>query len=219
MTLYVSALRLDRAASKALKITDLYSLHRVVYDLFDDVRSQADKQGSEPSGIQWVDKGGNHQYRQLLILSDRPPRQGEHGVIESKILSQDFLSHQQYRFTVTLSPTRRNNQSRKLLPVYGREAIALWFIERTTKNWGFTVDPTGLQVDAVTVQQFQDKAQRQVTLQQATLSGLLSVTDQERFNTSFSKGLGRSRSFGCGLLQIVPVIEPSVFLVKKEFAR
>lgn len=57
MTLYASVLRLDRAAVKALRVTDLYSLHRVVYGLFEDVRSEAQKQASEPSGIQWVDKG------------------------------------------------------------------------------------------------------------------------------------------------------------------
>lgn len=73
MTSYVSALRLDRPVIKALKITDLYSLHRVVYGLFEDVLNQEAKQSSESSGIQWVDKGSDHQYRQLLILSDRLP--------------------------------------------------------------------------------------------------------------------------------------------------
>ena len=42
MTQYTSVLRLDRAAVKALKVTDLYSLHRVVYSLFDDVRTEAE---------------------------------------------------------------------------------------------------------------------------------------------------------------------------------
>ncbi|HGJ5877042.1 MAG TPA: hypothetical protein ACHBX0_12695 [Arsenophonus sp.] len=40
------------------------------------------------------------------------------------------------------------------------------------------------------MQQFQDKAQHRITLQQATLIGNLSVTDQDRFHASFSKGLG-----------------------------
>ncbi|WGL99773.1 type I-E CRISPR-associated protein Cas6/Cse3/CasE (plasmid) [Arsenophonus sp. aPb] len=205
MTSYISVLRLDRAAIKALKITDLYSLHRVVYGLFEDVRSQEAKQSSESSGIQWVDKGGDHQYRQLLILSDRLPQQVNHGIIETKLIPPDFLLHQHYRFTITVSPTRRSNQSKKIFPIKGREAIAAWFIERATKNWGFSVDPIHLQVAAINVQQFQDKAQRLVTLQQATLSGNLSVIDQDSFHSSFSKGLGRGRSFGCGLLQIVPV--------------
>lgn len=211
MTLHVSVLRLDRAAVKALKITDIYSLHRVVYGLFADVRSEEAKQGSEPSGIQWVDKGGDHQYRRVLILSDRPPLSDSPSSVETKRLPQGFLAHQHYRFTVTVSPTRRDSQSRKLIPVKGREAIAAWFIERAAASWGFAVDPTCLRVDTVTVQQFQGKDRRQITLQQATLSGALTVTDPGCFHTSFSKGLGRGRSFGCGLLQIVPVIDSSVF--------
>jgi len=61
------------------------------------------------------------------------------------------------------------------------------------------------------VQQFQDKVQRKITLQQSTLSGNLPVTDQDRFHASFNKGLERGRSFSCGLLQIVPVIDPYIF--------
>ncbi|WP_333850205.1 type I-E CRISPR-associated protein Cas6/Cse3/CasE [Leclercia sp.] len=211
MTHHISVLRLDRAAVNALKITDTYSLHRVVYGLFEDVRSEEAKLCSEPSGIQWVDKGGDRNYRNVLILSNRPPRDPQYGQIETKILSPGFLSHKHYRFTVTVSPGRRNNQSRKIVPVKGREAISAWFIERAATSWGFTVDPTQLQVEAINVQQFQGKAQHQITLQQSTLSGYLTVSDSEAFYTSFSKGLGRGRSFGCGLLQIVPVIEPSVF--------
>lgn len=51
MTHYISALRLDAHACRQLKITDGYSLHRVVYSLFDDVRSDEQKQGSVASGI------------------------------------------------------------------------------------------------------------------------------------------------------------------------
>ncbi|HGY1050669.1 type I-E CRISPR-associated protein Cas6/Cse3/CasE [Aeromonas media] len=207
MTLYASVLRLDRAAVKALRITDLYSLHRVVYDLFEDVRTAAQKQASEPSGIQWADKGGEQHYRQILLLSDRQPKAGEHGEVESRPLPEGFLAHQHYRFTVTLSPTRRDNQSRQLKPVRGREAIAAWFTERAPANWGFSVDPLRLQVDDIRMQQFKGKAEHSVTLQQATLSGYLTVTDPERFQLSVASGLGRSRAFGCGLLQVVPLIE------------
>lgn len=211
MTHHVSVLRLDRAAVKALKITDTYSLHRVVYGLFEDVRSEEAKLRSEQSGIQWVDKGGDRHYRNVLILSDRPPLGPEHSHVETKILPPGFLSHLHYRFTITVSPGRRDSQNRKIIPVKGREAIVAWFIERAAASWGFTVDPARLQVDAITVQQFQGKAQHQITLQQATLSGYLTVKDSDAFQVSFRKGLGRGRSFGCGLLQIVPFIDPSVF--------
>ncbi|HHS8628828.1 TPA: hypothetical protein ACTVA4_000021 [Klebsiella pneumoniae] len=37
--LFASALHLERSAVKALKISDAYSLHRVVYSLFADART------------------------------------------------------------------------------------------------------------------------------------------------------------------------------------
>ncbi|AOP43748.1 type I-E CRISPR-associated protein Cas6/Cse3/CasE [Edwardsiella piscicida] len=211
MTLYASVLRLDRAAVKALRVTDLYSLHRVVYALFEDVRSEMRKQASVPSGIQWVDKGGDHRCRQILLLSDRLPQAGEYGEVESRPLPDDFLSHRHYRFAVTVSPTRRDNQSRQLKPVKGREAIADWFIERAATNWGFYIDSERIQVDDVRVAQFKGKAERAITLQQATLSGYLTVTDPERFALSVASGVGRGRAFGCGLLQVVPLIEHPLF--------
>ena len=45
MSMIASVLHLDRRDIKALRITDPYSLHRVVYSLYDDVRSAEEKGG------------------------------------------------------------------------------------------------------------------------------------------------------------------------------
>ncbi|GAK82816.1 CRISPR-associated protein Cse3 family [Vibrio ponticus] len=91
--LFASVLRLDRAASHALKITDTYSLHRVVYSLFNDIRSEEEKRTSIGSGIQWVDKGGDARCRQILMLSDREPKQqvdDQYGEVVTKCLPEGF---------------------------------------------------------------------------------------------------------------------------------
>ena len=54
--LYAAVLKLSRTDIKALKITDAYSLHRVIYDLYDDMRTEQQKQESHSSGILYVDK-------------------------------------------------------------------------------------------------------------------------------------------------------------------
>lgn len=64
-----------------------------------------------------------------------------------------------------------------------------------------------MRIDDVRVAQFKGKADRAITLQQATVSGYLTVTDSERFALSVASGLGRGRAFGCGLLQVVPLIQ------------
>ena len=210
MSLIASMLQLDRTAIKALRITDPYSLHRVVYGLYPDVRTTVAKAGYEPSGILHADLGGDFHGRRILLLADRPPAEhaeGGFGEVRSKVIPIDFLNHARYRFKVIVNPTRRDSASRKLLPVKGRDAVAAWFAERGPASWGFRVAPEHLQVDRIDVLRFKDKAQRDVTLVQAHVQGTLEVTDRERFRHSFAAGIGRGRSFGCGLLQVVPLVD------------
>lgn len=210
MRLIASILRLDRKAVQALKINDVYGLHKAVYSLFSDVRSAEEKQASKPSGFLYADQGGDYKSRKILLLSDREPKRqidGQYGEVQSKVISPGFLQHDIYRFKIVMNPTRRGNASRKLVPVKGRDAIAQWFIERAQVSWGFGVVPSQLQVDSINVLKFKGKAGRSITLAQAQIQGVLQVTDRQQFIQSFSLGIGRGRAFGCGLLQIVPLIE------------
>lgn len=210
MKVIASVLHLDRRAVRALKINNAYGLHKAVYSLFPDVRSDKEKMASKPSGFLYADQGGDYKSRKILLLSDREPMRqihGEFGEVLSKEVTQDFLHHNCYRFKVVVNPTRRENVSRKLIPVKGREAIGEWFYERTKTSWGFRVVPSVLQVDRTEVLTFTDKVGRDVTLAQAHIQGVLKVTDRQQFIQSFRQGVGRGRAFGCGLLQIVPFVE------------
>lgn len=210
MSLIASVLHLDRQASKALRITDPYSLHRVVYSLYYDVRSAEEKIASQTSGILYADQGGDFHGRRILLLADRMPAEcidGLYGQVQSKHIADSFLEHDRYRFKVIVNPTRRDSASRKLVPIKGREAIADWFCERAVQSWGFQVSRDQLQVDRVDVLQFKDKQQHPVTLAQAHVQGQFEVADRTQFRGSFAKGVGRARTFGCGLLQIVPILD------------
>ncbi|EOE3812204.1 type I-E CRISPR-associated protein Cas6/Cse3/CasE [Klebsiella pneumoniae] len=208
--LFASALHIDRAAVKALKISDAYSLHRVVYSLFADARTDREKCSHISSGIAYADQGGDFHGRKILIVSDRPPAakvDGLYGEVISKSIPAAFLSHSRYRFQVQVNPVRKDKQTGKRVAVKGRADIAQWFIQRAASRWGFDVDLPGLQVEAMEVLQFKDKGGRQVTLGKATVQGLLTVTDRQKFQHSFHHGIGKGRAFGCGLLQIVPVVD------------
>lgn len=210
MSMIASVLHLDRKAIKALRITDLYSLHRVVYSLYDDVRGAGQKASSQGSGILFADQGGDFRSRRILMLANRSPAEcidGEFGEVQSKAIPDEFLSHARYRFKVIVNPTRRDSASHRLMPVKGREAIAEWFTARGPQSWGFTVSPEHLQVDNVDVLRFKDKHQHEVTICQAHVQGQFSITDPAQFQHSFAQGIGRARAFGCGLLQIVPIID------------
>lgn len=216
MTMYAGVLRLSRSDVKALKITDSYSLHRVVYDLFDDVRSEQQKQASIPSGILYADKGGDFNSRLILMLANRPPNPGpKFGEVESKAISERFLQHSRYAFEVTVNPGKRDKQTGKIVAVRSRAAITGWFIERAGKSWGFNVNPNNLQIEKMAVQTFKKDGQT-VTHGSATLKGELHVADREQFIQSFRQGIGRGRAFGFGLLQIVPLVSFTLASHPKE---
>lgn len=199
-----SALHLDRQAIKRLKIKDEYSLHRVIYSLFEDIRSSQQKQTGVSSGILYADKGGDITHRKILILANRNPIVPEQGELSSKKIADNFLDYQSYRFEVVINPCQRHNKSRKIVPIKGREAIAEWFINKSPQSWGFKVVSEEIEATNNHVKQF-DKKGHQVTQGYATVIGTLQVIDKEKFIKSFQQGIGRGKAFGCGLLQIVPL--------------
>lgn len=202
---YASVLRLSRHDIKILNITDTYSLHKRVYGLFEDVRSQDDKNASASSGILWADKGGDFNYRQVLMLSTRKPHQTpQFGEVETRIIKPSFVQYDHYGFEVIVNPSKRNNHTGKVEAIRKRDDIALWAIERSHKSWGFEILPDHLQVTINPALQFV-KGGQMITHNSARLKGELKVTDRAAFIKSFLHGIGRGKTFGFGLLQIVPL--------------
>ncbi len=202
---YVSELRLSREDIKVLKVRDAYSMHRVVYGLFENVRNTADEQSNESSGILWVYKGGDYQVRKILLLSTRKPHQSpQFGVVKTKAISSKFLEYDDYEFKVRVNPTKRNDLTRKIEAIKGRENIISWANKRSQESWGFAININSLQVQINPVQSF-IKNDNTVTHGSAVLTGVLKVTNRENFLKSFIHGIGRAKAFGFGLLQIIPI--------------
>lgn len=203
----VSKLSLTRADIRLLRVTDPYSIHRVVYSLFEDIRIDSDKKTSISSGILYADKGadryGNN--REILILSNRMPMVPEFGTITSKMVPESFLMHEHYTFEVTVNPSKRDKKTGKTVAVRGCEAIKDWFINKTLKSWGFMVHPEKLDIEKLDVNVFRKK-DHTITQGSAIFKGVLTVIDRKQFVQSFQQGIGRGRAFGFGLLQIVPIL-------------
>ena len=202
---YTSLIEISASDVHKLKITDAYSLHRVVYSLFDDKRSDAEKSSSIGSGILFCEIAPSSSVRRVLVISDREPiNDAPLSSMVTKAISPDLFGCECYRFDVVMNPTSRNSASKKLIPIKGAEAIKTWFIERTENNWGFACDVESVEARVLPVQKFV-KDSMTVTNNAARITGVLRVVDKEKFQSSFYQGLGRGRAFGFGLLQIVPI--------------
>ena len=198
--MYVSHYLLTLRDCRALRLTDSYSLHRIVYGLFPDVRGGA----PGPSGILFADKGGKDGMRHLLILSDRKAGPPEYGRLDSRELPAGFLDFQQYRFEIIINPVRKKRDGGKRKAVRGREAVETWFMEKAPA-WGFAPHAETVQVADITVDVV-PKDGRNITLCKARITGTLTVTDRERFRHGFVRGIGHGKAFGCGLLQLSPLL-------------
>jgi CRISPR system Cascade subunit CasE len=152
------------------------------------------------------DKGGRVNRRRILILSKRPPLRPEYGTIgEPREIPESFLSWETYGFEIRLNPVKREKGGGKIIPIRGRENLAEWFCLKS-EGWGFITSRESLQIQSSGVQNF-EKQNGRVTQNTATFIGKLKVSDRPRFIRSFEEGIGRGKSFGFGLLEILPLRE------------
>lgn len=205
---YASVLKLTRMDVKALSIRNAYGIHKAVYGLFEDRRSTSEKAGSTSSGILYAEQGGDRMTRNILMLSDRKPHQTpQFGTVQTITISTDFLSQDHYAFSVNINPTKRGKHTGKVVPIKGRQEIMDWFTSHSQAAWGFMVNPEHLQIEQTGVQTFQKQENGPwITHGYAKLRGSLMVTDKSLFTQSFTRGIGRGRAFGFGLLKIVPLV-------------
>jgi CRISPR system Cascade subunit CasE len=197
-----SLLKLSRADFKNLQINtspqrdiDPYVFHKIVYSLFPKTEDSRD--------FLFVDKGGNFNERQILILSKRLPEKPDYGTIESKNIPESFLNQNHYGFEIHLNPTKREKNGGKIIPIVGKENLIEWFYSKS-ESWGFVTERESLQIQFTGVQTF-DKQNGQVTQNVANFIGKLRVRDRSLFIKSFEQGIGRGKSFGFGLLEIIPL--------------
>ncbi|MGX6427858.1 type I-E CRISPR-associated protein Cas6/Cse3/CasE [Levilactobacillus yonginensis] len=164
----------------------------------------------------------------LLVLSEKKPvitlleRYGVPGAVMIK--SYDHLLEsievgQVLQFRLTANPTRtvsEPGQSQgRVFPHITLENQQNWLIDRAEKS-GFqlikqtTVNgPDGEPTWAFKIvgrewPVLHRKAGKSPRLSRVTFEGLLRVSDVERFKQTLTKGIGREKAFGMGLMTVIP---------------
>lgn len=186
---------------RKLRITDAYSLHRVVYSCFP--LGVGNTPRGESASFLYVEEGIHKGVLHVLILSEQAPQSLPCGVMEHKPIPEGWLEHSAYAFKITINPVRRENASRKIVSIKGRGAIQQWFCAKAP-TWGMHLAEADCRVEEDGVWQFMKKEQP-VTMAYARISGTLQVRDPGLFKEAFRRGVGRGKSFGCGMLQLIPL--------------
>ncbi|MFI6574772.1 type I-E CRISPR-associated protein Cas6/Cse3/CasE [Nocardiopsis sp. NPDC050513] len=133
---------------------------------------------------------------------------------------------QEYVFRLTVNPVKaeagrigpdgRRGRG-KVVPLAGAARVE-WLVDRSAK-WGFEIPPgpvptpEGAPAHAVEIRDSQrlrfhkgrgadEGGGRAVVLQTATVEGTLRVTDAAAFRRTLTRGVGRARAYGCGMMTL-----------------
>ena len=202
---YITQIDLTPNVVKEQKITDTYSLHRVVYDQFDLTGSCEEGQRQAPL---WTVSNGDV-VKKLIILSSIEPRNVESEAVMQarsvKEMPEDLLEHSDYLFKITVNPVLvRRNEKLKVIPIKDVTEIKKWFVNKCLKN-GMEVNCSSLDLISKKADIFKANNIKNV-INKCVVQGQLKVIHPEKFRYAIFNGIGRSKTFGCGLMQVLPIL-------------
>jgi CRISPR system Cascade subunit CasE len=189
-------------AALRLGLRDVYAWHQLVWMAFPG------RDGQPRDFLTRLDRQEREGRVRLLLLSPQPPARppdwpADPEAWQTREITPAFLAHRGYRFQLRANPTKRENASRKRLPLRTDEELRAW-LGRKAEEAGFTVEADTLRVIQEGREWFA-KSGHQGFHHAVEFEGVLAVTDPAYFAQAFTHGVGSAKAFGFGLLALVPV--------------
>lgn len=107
---------------------------------------------------------------------------------------------QRLRFRLKANPSKRDNQTRKTVGIYGREDQLAW-LARKGERHGFDLLAVDV-IPAPNVFGTKKGVKGPIRLHTVLFQGVLQVQDPAALVAAVQQGIGRGRSYGCGLLSL-----------------
>lgn len=193
-----------------------YRIHQALWNLFErDPGASRDflyRQEGQADGLSF------------LVLSRRRPGDDD-GLwqVQTKEYAPRLSAGQHLNFSIRINPVvkRRDDAGRQQrhdlvmdLKKNGagpdesqaelvQQAARQWLGARAARN-GFELSENSLLGEAYRQWRFTGKGSRRISFSSLDCSGLLTITDIERFKRALTRGIGPEKAFGCGLLLIRP---------------
>lgn len=211
--MYLSRVQIDsRNRLKIKDLTHLGAYHNWVEQSFPEKYSDGDR----PRHLWRIDKLGDKKY--LLVLSEEKPdlqkleKYGVENTAETKNYDHyldSITSNSTWKFKLTANPTYRivDEKGSRIVPHITIEQQVNWLIDRSEKH-GFKIltdsEQSTISVDIVARDWPILRKNRRVKLSRVTFEGILKVTDLDKFKTALTKGIGREKAYGMGLITVIP---------------
>ena len=181
--------------------------HRFIYSMFDKI---------EHGRLLWLDNS-NQRQKFFWVVSEVKPRLKDkyksYVVLESRKINDRFFEHKSYAFKTLINCVVCRNKKR--VPLFEHDEILAWFKQRLLKtdcvlneDRCLISPPRALIFEHLSsdsrCNNNSNNAQT-ITLNVCEISGVLTAKNPQLLKELVRNGIGRSKSFGCGLMQLVPV--------------
>ena len=192
--LFLSRLRIPRIQQLKMHLTDEYDIHQLVYSLFpcEDRRCF----------LYFLDYGGMGDLS-VLVQSEVRPDKASPVRIETKVIPESFLNNDSYAFRLRISPVvKKDGKVTRVL--HGQQEAVDWLVSRE-ESYGIHFRSDRIEKTSSGVMRMKGHEDRRITLSFVDLTGILEVTDRERFIRVVRTGIGPGKGFGMGMLQLMPI--------------
>ncbi|MCF2970931.1 type I-E CRISPR-associated protein Cas6/Cse3/CasE [Synechococcus sp. Nb3U1] len=125
----------------------------------------------------------------------------KHHAVKAVNLGVDQLSAPRFfQFRLRANPSKRDAKTKKTIGFYHRPDQLAW-LERQGDRCGFRLHNTYV-IPAPNVFGIKKQGTAPIRITTALFQGVLEVTDSDSFLSALKAGIGRGRSYGCGLLSL-----------------
>jgi CRISPR system Cascade subunit CasE len=111
-----------------------------------------------------------------------------------------FGSGRILQFRLRANPSKRDKETRKTIGLF-RQADQLAWLERQADRCGFKLHGVDV-IPSPNVFGIKGKGSPPIRITTALYQGILEVTDPNQFLNVLRQGIGRGKSYGCGLLSV-----------------
>ena len=207
--LFLSRILVCMSNHKESYTSDISRNHRFIYSMFDKI---------EPGRLLWLDNS-NQRQKSFLVVSEVKPslkdKYKSYVVLESKKINDHFFEHKTYAFKTLVNCAVCRHEKR--VPLFEHDEILSWFKQRLLKtDCALNEDrclissPKALIFKHLSSDPRCNKNSNSaqiITLNVCEISGVLTANNPQLLKDLARNGIGRSKSFGCGLMQLVPVLD------------
>lgn len=211
--MYISRVEVDVKNRKKIKnLSHVAAYHSWVEDSFPKEKKLEDRTRK----LWRVDTLNNKTY--LILVSQEKPnfscleKYGVEGTAESKqydTFLNSIKNGDRYRFRITLNPvislSQGSGNKSLIKPHVTIEYQRKYLIDRSIKN-GFELDENEFSIVERGYENFYKSGQKKVRLVKATYEGILTVKSADLLKDVLTKGMGKKRAYGFGLMTVIPMV-------------